>query len=73
VQKLRYTSGSRSGLLAVEKNVQQVLAEPSIQERIRGVGVEPAVNISSAEASKWLATERDKWSKVIRERGIQAE
>ena len=59
---------------AVEEKLQSALAEASVQERIRGVGVEPAVRILvRADATKWLAVERDKWSKVIREKGIKAE
>jgi tripartite-type tricarboxylate transporter receptor subunit TctC len=56
-----------------EEKVQSALSDPAIQKRIRGVGVEPAVKMSPADATKWLAMERDKWSKVIREKGIKAE
>jgi tripartite-type tricarboxylate transporter receptor subunit TctC len=57
----------------VEGKVRRVLAQPAIQERIRGLGIEPAPGMSAAEGAKWIATERDKWAKVIREKGIRAE
>ena len=43
------------------------------QERIRVLGIEPAPAMSSEEGAKWIATEHDKWAKVIREKGIRAE
>ena len=57
----------------VESKVRRVLADPAIQERIRVQGIEAAAEMSQAQAAKWLATESDKWSAVIREKGIRGE
>jgi len=57
----------------VEIRLRRALAEPAIQEKVRALGMEPAPAMSSAEALKWIATEHDKWAKVIRDKGIRAE
>ena len=57
----------------VEGKLRRALAEPAIQEKVRALGMEPAPAMSSADALKWIATEHDKWAKVIREKGIRAE
>ena len=53
--------------------MRRVLADPAIQERIRVQGIEAAAEMSQAQAAKWLANESDKWSAVIREKGIKVE
>jgi tripartite-type tricarboxylate transporter receptor subunit TctC len=57
----------------VEGKVRRVLADAAIQERIRVLGIEPAPGMSSEDGVKWIATEHDKWAKLIREKGIRAE
>jgi len=57
----------------VEGKVRRVLADAAIQERIRLLGIEPAPGMSSEDGVKWIATEHDKWAKLIREKGIRAE
>jgi len=57
----------------VEARVRRALGDAGLQERIRALGIEPAPSMSSADALKWIATEHDKWAKVIREKGIRAE
>jgi tripartite-type tricarboxylate transporter receptor subunit TctC len=57
----------------VEGRLRRALADPAVQEKVRALGMEPAPAMSSADAVKWIATEHDKWAKVIREKGIRAE
>ena len=57
----------------VEGKLRRALAEPATQEKVRALGMEPAAGMSSADALKWIATEHDKWAKLIREKGIRAE
>jgi tripartite-type tricarboxylate transporter receptor subunit TctC len=57
----------------VEAKLRRALSEPAVQERIRALGVEPAPGMSSADALRWIATEQDKWSRLIRDKGIRAE
>jgi len=57
----------------IEGKVRRVLAEAAIQERIRLLGIEPAPGMSSEDGAKWIATEHDKWARLIREKGIRAE
>jgi tripartite-type tricarboxylate transporter receptor subunit TctC len=57
----------------VEVRARRALADPAIQERIRALGIEPAPAMSAEEGLKWIATEHDKWAKVIREKNIKAE
>ncbi len=57
----------------VEAKLRRALAEPSVQERIRALGIEPAPAMSPEEGSRWIAAQHDKWAKLIREKGIRAE
>jgi tripartite-type tricarboxylate transporter receptor subunit TctC len=57
----------------VEAKLRRALSEPLAQERIRALGIEPAPGMSSEEALRWIAAESDKWSKLIRDKGIRAE
>ena len=57
----------------VEGKVRRALADGGVQEKIRALGIEPAPGLSAADAAKWIATEHDKWAKVIRDKGIRAE
>jgi tripartite-type tricarboxylate transporter receptor subunit TctC len=57
----------------VEAKVRRALGDAGLQEKIRALGIEPAPAMSSDEALRWIATEHDKWAKVIREKGIRAE
>ncbi len=57
----------------VEGRLRRALADPSVLEKVRALGMEPAPAMSSADAQKWIATEQDKWAKLIRDKGIRAE
>ncbi len=57
----------------IEAKLRRALSEPAVQERIRALGIEPAPGMSAEEALRWIATEHDKWAKLIRDKGIRAE
>jgi tripartite-type tricarboxylate transporter receptor subunit TctC len=57
----------------VEARLRRALAEPAVQERIRALGIEPAPGMSAEDAQRWIATEHDKWARLIRDKGIRAE
>ena len=52
--------------------VAAILASPEIQKKLQSQGAD-AVNMSSAEFSKFIRTETTKWAKVVKEAGIKAE
>lgn len=51
-------------------DIQDVLMAPETQSKIAALGAEPAV-MSQAEFARFLDTEQDRWTKVIRERHIK--
>jgi tripartite-type tricarboxylate transporter receptor subunit TctC len=57
----------------VEAKLRRALSESAVLERIRTLGIEPAPGMSSEDAARWIATEHDKWAKLIRDKGIRAE
>jgi tripartite-type tricarboxylate transporter receptor subunit TctC len=57
----------------VEAKLRRALAEPAVQERIRTLGIDPAPGMSSEEGARWITAQHEKWSKLIREKGIRAE
>jgi len=56
----------------IERKVAAALADSATQERIRGIGIEPA-GMDRAAAQQWLARDKVKWEKLIRENGIKVE
>lgn len=50
-------------------DIQEVLSAPDIQARIAALGAEPSV-VSGAEFIRFLDTERERWTRVTRERRI---
>ena len=57
----------------IESKLRRALSEPAVQDRIRALGIEPAPGMSSEVALRWIAAQQDKWSKLIREKGIRPE
>lgn len=50
--------------------IQAGVSEPAAAERIRGQGAEP-VGSSAAEFAEYLVSEQEKWSKVVKQAGIE--
>ena len=57
---------------ALEEKLQRVMDDPRVHERLRALAIEPA-GLSPAEATKWLAADQARWSKLIRDYGIQGQ
>ena len=47
------------------KTINAVVAEPAAQERLAGLGLDP-MTMTTAEFSKFVRDETDKWAKVIK-------
>jgi tripartite-type tricarboxylate transporter receptor subunit TctC len=56
----------------LEKNIKAVLADPNMQARLIGLGLQP-MSVTSAEFGKFIADETEKWGKVIRAANIKAD
>lgn len=55
---------------AIEEKLQRVMDDSRVHERLRALAIEPA-GLSPAEATKWLAADQARWSKLIRDYGIK--
>jgi len=56
----------------LNREINAVLADPSLRARLIALGAEPLV-MSVADAAKFVADETAKWGKVIRDAGLKAE
>ena len=52
--------------------VQKILATPEMKEKLAAQGADVRVT-TGAELSGFIAKERDRWAKVVKEAGIKAE
>lgn len=62
----------RAIILRLNSEVNKVLAEAEVKERLNGLGYEIASG-SPEQFGEWLRTESTKWGKVIRDNNITAE
>lgn len=78
-----YQTSSWGGILApagtpkavVDKlnaQINKILAEPDVRERLRNLGIEPAGG-TPEQFGKYIQTELTKWAKVASDAGIQPE
>src|SRR5262245_32731695 len=56
----------------VNNEINAIAADPTIKARLAGLGVDP-MSKTPAEFEKFIADETEKWSKVIRAAGINAD
>jgi tripartite-type tricarboxylate transporter receptor subunit TctC len=56
----------------LNKEINAVEADPNMKARLDGLGVNP-MSMTSAEFGKFIATETEKWGKVIQAANIKAE
>jgi tripartite-type tricarboxylate transporter receptor subunit TctC len=56
----------------LNREVNAVLAEPTVQARMADLGSEP-LSGSAADSAKLIAEETEKWGKVIRAANIKPE
>jgi tripartite-type tricarboxylate transporter receptor subunit TctC len=78
-----YSAGSWQGIIAPAKlsadivnktynEVKRIIALPDIAEKLTSLGSRPQVK-TPQEMGKWLASEKDKWAKVVKESGYKVE
>ena len=56
----------------VSAEVQRIMRQPEVQERLRSVGAEP-VGSTPEEFARYIEAERQKWAEVVEEAGISVE
>ena len=78
-----YSAGSWQGIIAPAKlapdviaktynEVRRIIALPEVSERLTALGSRPQAK-TPQETGKWLATEKEKWAKVVKESGYKLE
>ena len=78
-----YSAGSWQGILGPAKlpaeivnkmynEVKRIVATPEFSEKLTSQGSRPHAK-APAELGKWLATEKDRWMKVVKESGLKIE
>jgi tripartite-type tricarboxylate transporter receptor subunit TctC len=55
------------------KVLSRIVMEPEVAEKLRGVGLQPAVSASSAEFTQFVANEYARWGKVAKDAGLRNE
>jgi tripartite-type tricarboxylate transporter receptor subunit TctC len=59
-------------VMRLQKEVQEIVAQADVQQRLTELGAEP-VGSTSAEFANFLKSETSKWSKVIKDANIKAD
>jgi tripartite-type tricarboxylate transporter receptor subunit TctC len=78
-----YSAGSWQGIIGPAKlspdiinktynEVRRIIALPDVAEKLTSLGSRPQSK-SPQEMGKWLASEKDKWAKVIKQSGLKLE
>jgi tripartite-type tricarboxylate transporter receptor subunit TctC len=78
-----FVTGSWQGVLAPAKTPPEIVARlqteiariittPDMKEKLSSQGADPIGN-SPAEMAKWLASEKDRWAKLIKATGFKLE
>ena len=78
-----YSAGSWQGIIAPAKvspdvvsktynEVRRVIALPEVAEKLTSLGSRPQA-MAPQEMAKWIATEKDKWARVVKQSGYKAE
>ena len=78
-----YSAGSWQGILAPAKlpadivnkmhnEVKRVIALPDVAEKLTSLGSRPQAK-TPKETGSWLAAEKDKWAKVVKDSGYKVE
>jgi tripartite-type tricarboxylate transporter receptor subunit TctC len=78
-----YTAGSWQGIIAPAKvspeivnriynEVKRVIALPEVAEKLTALGSRPQA-MAPQEMAKWLASEKDRWAKLVKESGYKVE
>lgn len=63
------TSTPEDASRKAESELGKALADPQVQDRLNDLGI-VSMDMTPGDAVQWLATEKKRWTKLIRERGI---
>ena len=78
-----YSAGSWQGIIGPSKlspdivskihnEVKRIIALPDVSEKLTSLGSRPQAK-TPQETGKWLASEKDKWAKVVKDSGLKLE
>ena len=78
-----YSAGSWQGIIGPAKlspeivnklygEVQRIIALPEVSEKLTSLGSRPQAK-TPKDMGSWLATEKDKWAKVVKDNGLKVE
>ena len=56
----------------VSEEVQRIMRQPEVQERLRSLGAEP-VGSTPEEFAQHISAQQEKWAKVVEKAGISVE
>jgi tripartite-type tricarboxylate transporter receptor subunit TctC len=56
----------------VSAEVRRALTMPDVREKLASQGTEPLI-MTPQETGKWLANEKDRWAKVVKDSGLKVE
>lgn len=56
----------------VSAEVRRALTMPDVREKLASQGTEPLI-MTPQETGKWLASEKDRWAKVVKDSGLKVE
>jgi tripartite-type tricarboxylate transporter receptor subunit TctC len=57
----------------LHKALNKVLAEPEVADKLRAAALQPAPSTSSADFSRFVASEFGRWGKVAKDAGLRNE
>jgi tripartite-type tricarboxylate transporter receptor subunit TctC len=57
----------------VNRDLEAILQQPEVVERLRTLGSEPELHMSVAEFESFMRSERERWVKLVKQLGIQPE
>ena len=78
-----YSAGSWQGIIGpaklsadivnkIHNEVKRIIALPDVREKLTSLGSRPQAK-TPQETSKWLASEKEKWARVVKESGYKVE
>ena len=70
-QMIAAPAGTPAGIVAkVNAELKAVMAEPDVQKQLIGRGQIPVVSPPPPELVRFMASETDRWGKIVREAGL---
>jgi tripartite-type tricarboxylate transporter receptor subunit TctC len=57
----------------INRDIDEVLQQPAVRQRLVAYGLEPAKRMQPVEIARFVESEAGRWGKVIRDAGVKAE